>query len=96
MKRSYLVCYDVRDAKRLRRVFKTLKGYGEHWQYSVFFCVLKEVDRVRLQRALEETMNQKEDEAIIIDLGEDEETARRAVVTLGPPLPQMVETMLVI
>lgn len=96
MKRSYLVCYDIRDAKRLRRVFKTLKGYGEHWQYSVFFCVLKDVDRVRMQRALEEAMNQKEDEAIIVDLGQDEEAARRAAVTIGQPLPQMAESMLVI
>jgi len=26
-----------------------MKGHGEHWQYSVFFCVLKEIDRVRMQ-----------------------------------------------
>ena len=96
MKRSYLVCYDIRHPKRLRRIFKTLKGYGEHWQYSVFFCVLKEVDRVRMQRALEEEMNQKEDEAIIVDLGADEESARNAAFTIGKALPQMTESMLVI
>jgi CRISPR-associated protein Cas2 len=40
MRRSYLVCYDIRDPKRWRRVFKVMKAHGEHWQYSVFFCVL--------------------------------------------------------
>ena len=40
MRRCYLVCYDIRDPKRLRRVNKVIKGYGESWQYSVFFCVL--------------------------------------------------------
>ena len=32
MRRCYLVCYDIRDPKRLRRVHKTMKGYGESWQ----------------------------------------------------------------
>ena len=57
MRRCYLVCYDIRDAKRLRRVHKLMKGYGEPWQYSVFFCVLKEIDRVRMQSKLETEMN---------------------------------------
>jgi len=32
----HLVCYDVRDPKRLARVAKILKGAGERIQYSVF------------------------------------------------------------
>jgi len=48
MRRCYLVCYDVRDDKRLRRVHKLMKAYGEAWQYSVFYCTLKPIDRVRL------------------------------------------------
>ncbi len=53
MRRCYLVCYDIRHPKRLRRVFAVMKGYGEHWQFSIFFCVLKDIDRVRLQSDLE-------------------------------------------
>ena len=34
----WLVCYDVRDAKRLRRCAGHMEGYGERVQYSVFRC----------------------------------------------------------
>jgi CRISPR-associated protein Cas2 len=88
MRRCFLVTYDIREPKRWRLVFKAMKGFGEHWQYSVFFCVLKDVDRVRMQRELEEAMNLKEDQALILDLGPDEEVAREAAVTLGPGMPE--------
>jgi len=72
----------------LRRVHKVLKGYGEAWQFSVFFCVLKDIDRVRLQSELEEQMNQKEDQAMILDLGPNEKEAREAATVIGQPLPE--------
>ena len=87
MRRCFFVCYDIRDPKRLRRVHKVLKGYGEAWQFSVFFCVLKDIDRVRLQTDLEEQMNQKEDQAMILDLGPNEKEAREAATVIGQPLP---------
>jgi len=96
MRRSYLVCYDIRDPKRWRKVFKLMKGYGEHWQYSVFFCTLKEIDRVRMQSALEEVMNLKEDQCLILDLGADEAAAREAAVTIGIALPEGGERMIVV
>jgi CRISPR-associated protein Cas2 len=88
MRRCYLVCYDIRSPKRWRQVFKIMNGHGEHWQYSVFFCVLKEIDRVRMQSRLEEQMNLKEDQCVIVDLGPDEAVAREAAVVLGPSLPK--------
>ena len=88
MRRCYLVCYDISDQKRWRRIFRAMKGYGEHWQYSVFFCVLKEIDRVRMQSELEAELNLKADQCIIINLGADEETAREAVAVLGESLPK--------
>lgn len=36
----YLVGYDVRDDKRLRKVAKLLEGYGGRIQYSLFRCRL--------------------------------------------------------
>lgn len=88
MRRCYLVCYDIRDPKRLRRVHKVLKGYGEAWQFSVFFCVLKDIDRVRLQINLEGQMNKKEDQAMILDLGPNETEVRQATKVIGQPLPE--------
>jgi CRISPR-associated protein Cas2 len=89
MRRCYLVCYDIRDPKRLRRVHKTMKGYGESWQYSVFFCVLKDIDRVRMQTDLEAHMNLRDDQALIIDMGSDEEASREATTTVGQALPDL-------
>lgn len=88
MRRCYLVCYDIRDPKRLRGVHRLLKGYGEAWQFSIFFCVIRGIDRVRLQADLAEMVNQSEDQAIILDLGTDEEAAREAATVIGRPLPE--------
>ena len=85
MRRCYLVCYDIRSPKRWRQVFRIMKGHGEHWQYSVFFCVLKPIDRVRMQTLLECAMNLKEDQTMIIDLGPDEDLARANAIALGQP-----------
>ncbi len=88
MRRCYLVCYDIREPKRLRHVHKVMKGYGEPWQYSVFFCVLRDIDRVRMQSDLENEMNLKEDQALILVLGEDETASRQAATTIGQSLPK--------
>lgn len=96
MRRCYLVCYDIRNPKRLRRVHKVLKGYGEAWQFSVFFCVLKDIDRVRLQSDLEAQMNLKDDQAMILDLGPNEEEARKAATVVGQPLPDQDSGIVVV
>lgn len=43
----HLISYDIRDAKRLRKVAKLLEGYGTRVQYSVFRC---RVDRLALEK----------------------------------------------
>lgn len=89
MRRCYLVCYDVRDPKRLRRTHKVMKAYGEAWQYSVVYCTLKPIDRVRLENDLREVLNLKMDQVLIVDLGSNEEAAWDAATTLGPGLPEL-------
>jgi len=96
MRRCYLVCYDIRDDKRLRRVHKLMKAYGEPWQYSVFYCTLKAIDRVRLETALRETMNLKEDQVLIVDLGGNEDAARDSSTFLGVGVPEQESGMVVI
>lgn len=96
MRRCYLVSYDICNQKRWRKVFKIMNGHGEHWQYSVFFCVLKDIDRVRMQSQLEECMNLTEDQCVIVDLGPDEAVARDATIVLGPSLPQAEKGVMVI
>lgn len=96
MRRCYLVCYDIRDAKRLRRTHRLMKAYGEPWQYSVFYCTLKAIDRVRLENAAREILNLREDQLLIVDLGANEESARSAATVLGQSLPEQESGMVVI
>ena len=86
--RCYLVCYDIRDRSRLHSVHKIMMGYGEPWQYSVFFCRLKEIDRLRMELDLAEAMNLKDDQALIIDLGPSEKAVRESTKVLGQALPE--------
>lgn len=88
MRRSYLVTYDIRDPKRLRRVHRLMKAYGEPWQLSVFYCVLKSIERARLENELRELIHNRLDQVLILDLGPDDATVRERAKTLGPSLPE--------
>jgi len=69
MEHLYLVCYDIRDDRRWRRLYKTMKGYGEWLQLSVFQCRLNKVRALRMEETIRVIVNQAEDHVIIIDLG---------------------------
>lgn len=66
-KRWRLVCYDVRDEKRYRKLFKIVKGAGEAVQYSIFRCRLDDLETERLRWRLSKVMA-PEDSLLIIDL----------------------------
>lgn len=51
-----VVAYDIEDDRRRARVAKTLEGYGERVQYSVFECEIEERHLQRLVRSLERLM----------------------------------------
>jgi CRISPR-associated protein Cas2 len=63
----WLICYDVRDPKRLRRTAKLLEGNGERVQYSVFRCWLTPTQLQRLRWELTELL-QHEDDVLFIPL----------------------------
>lgn len=69
MLQFYLVTYDIREPKRLRKVFKIMRAFGDHLQYSVFRCVLSPANKVRLLEALGEVIHHKEDQVLIFHLG---------------------------
>ena len=69
MRHRYLVCYDVSNDKRLRMVHKTMLGYGDPMQYSVFCCDLAETERLLMVAAVLKHMNQREDRLMIANLG---------------------------
>ena len=57
----YLVCYDVRNEKRLRRAAKKLEGRGQRLQYSVFRCWLTPADLHQLRWELTELLKPEDD-----------------------------------
>jgi CRISPR-associated protein Cas2 len=69
MRRLYLVTYDICDQRRLRKVFKTMKGFGEHLQLSVFQCDLSPIGLVEMRAELQKIVDPDEDKVLIIDLG---------------------------
>ncbi len=86
MRNRFIVAYDISDAKRLRRIFKKMNGFGEPLQYSVFACDLSRKERVLLEEALTEIINLREDRIIIIDIGSCDGRAGGALKTLGRQL----------
>jgi CRISPR-associated protein Cas2 len=65
----YLVCYDIRDPKRWRRVFRLMKGYGEWVQLSVFQCRHGPQRNAEMQLLLDGAIKDDEDHLLIIDIG---------------------------
>ena len=78
----YLVTYDVCDDKRLRRVHKLLKGYGEWVQLSVFQCRLSRRRHAELQSLLSGIINNKFDHVLMLDLGPADQVKPK-VTSLG-------------
>ena len=65
----YIVSYDIRNQKRLCRVHRAMKGFGEPVHYSVFRCDLTRLGRVEMASVLMDLIDEKEDRIMIIDMG---------------------------
>ncbi len=86
MRNRYLICYDVADPKRLRRMFRTLHGYGDPIQYSVFICDLAPQERVLMEAAVHDIIHHKEDRVLVVDIGPVSGRGNRAVQQFGRTL----------
>ena len=85
MRHTHLVCYDIRDGKRLRKVFKTMRDFGDHLQYSVFECQFTPADLARCRHALSEIIHHDMDQVLFVDLGPTEGRGDRVITALGQP-----------
>jgi CRISPR-associated protein Cas2 len=83
MRQTYLVTYDVREPKRLRRVFRVMLGYGEHVQYSVFRCDLTDRELVELKARLADEIHHREDQVLFVDVGPADGRAGEAFAAMG-------------
>jgi len=64
-KHWHLVCYDVRCPKRWAKVYKKLKGRGEHLQYSIFRVNMTKTQLEALRFDLKKAMAEEDDLLII-------------------------------
>lgn len=87
----YVVSYDIREPKRLCRVHRAMKGFGEPVHYSVFRCHLTPKGRVEMVAALTEIINLDEDRVMIIDMGPVDGRVQDRIEFLGAH-PQENET----
>jgi CRISPR-associated protein Cas2 len=85
MKSTFIVSYDVCNPKRLRRVFKLMKGWGLPVQYSVFQCDLSAQQVSELKSALEDEMDLHADQVLFINVGPTQGRAKDSITFLGKP-----------
>lgn len=83
MRQTYVVSYDISDPKRLRKVFKLMKGYGEHIQLSVFRCELTHRALVELRARLGAIINHEHDQVLFVDIGPEEGRGSTSIAAIG-------------
>lgn len=64
-----MVTYDISDPKRWRQIFKTMHGYGEWLQLSVFQCRLSLLRHAEMVADLDNLIHHREDHVLIVDIG---------------------------
>jgi len=64
----HLVCYDIRDDRRLRCTHRTLLAWGLRLQYSIFLCPLTPRERYRLTEVLRRVIDERVDDLRIYSL----------------------------
>lgn len=66
-KQWYVICYDITEPKRWRKVYKRLHGYGRRLQYSIFRCRLTKLEMEKLRWELEKDLT-AEDKLLILNV----------------------------
>jgi CRISPR-associated protein Cas2 len=84
MEHFYVVTYDVCCNRRWRKVYKTMKGFGEWMQLSVFQCRLDKANHLRMS-----------DHVLIIDVG-PAESIKPKVTSIGRPFDPIERKSLIV
>ena len=79
----YLLAYDIRDPRRLRRVHQVAKAWGYPLQYSVFVCDLTRSELLMMKRDLAGEMSVVQDSVGIFDLGPPDGRGVKCVELIG-------------
>lgn len=98
MRRLYLVSYDinVEDPRRLRRVFQTVRGYGDRLQASVFRCELTGREKFELMEKLQKIVDHSADQVLFIPLGPAGGESESNIEALGRAYVPLDRTSIVV
>ena len=69
MRHCFVVSYDISCPKRLRRVYRLLRGWGDHIQLSVFRCELTPRELLELRAGLSRLIHDVVDQVLFVDVG---------------------------
>lgn len=83
MRQTFIVSYDISCPKRLRRVYRLMRGWGDHVQLSVFRCELNLRELVELRTALANEIHHQEDQVMFIDVGPVDGRGSTSIRTIG-------------
>jgi CRISPR-associated protein Cas2 len=87
---NWLVCYDIRDPRRLRKIHRCCKQWGMPLQRSVFACALKARDLDAMIEELRSLMDEDVDDIRLYPI----EDLANAILQGTSRLPLMVETLI--
>lgn len=91
----YIITYDIGDAKRWRRAFKIMNGYGEWLQLSVFQCRLSRQRHAELIALLDGIIHHDKDHVLCVDVGPAEHVVPR-VISLGKEFEPITRTSIIV
>lgn len=83
MRQTFVVSYDISCPKRLRRVYRLMRGWGDHIQLSVFRCELNPRELVQLRSELAGIIHSFEDQVLFVDVGPVEGRGSTSIRAIG-------------
>jgi CRISPR-associated protein Cas2 len=81
----YMVAYDISSDQRRTKVHKTLSGFGQWTQYSLFECYLTEKQYLQLRQKLDQYLEASQDTIRFYPLCA---SCLEKVETVGSPPPK--------
>ncbi|MEW6235525.1 MAG: CRISPR-associated endonuclease Cas2 [Candidatus Omnitrophota bacterium] len=85
MRRLYIVMYDISHPKRLRKVFKIMRGFGDRIQLSVFRAELTPKERIQMMMKINPVIHHNEDQVLMIPIGPAGGEIEKEIEALGRP-----------
>lgn len=88
----YVIAYDVANNRRRTKIHKTLSGFGEWTQFSLFECHLSEKEMLQLRQRLDKLMSPQQDSVRFYPLCA---SCAAKTDTVGSPKPAEKEVLIV-